>query len=223
MNKGKAMSLQSSMSRTNTIKRLLATMTGRYKGALVMVFVFIIVSAAANVWGSMFVQRLIDDYIAPLLLMDDKDFSGLAGSLVMMGVLYVIGALSTLLYNRTMADISQGVLKKIRDDMFTHMQTLPIKYYDTHSHGDLMSRYTNDADALREMLSMTLPQFVSSVITIAAVTLGMLAQPAAESVCIPHSAVDAVDCKIRRWPQCKAFHADAAMRGRPERIYRGND
>ena len=174
MNKGKAMSLQSSMSRTQTIKRLLANMTGKYKGALVMVFVFIIVSAAANVWGSMFVQRLIDDYIAPLLLVDDKDFSGLAGALVTMGVIYAIGALSTLFYNRTMADISQGVLKKIRDDMFTHMQTLPIKYYDTHSHGDLMSRYTNDADALREMLSMTLPQFVSSIITIAAVTLGML-------------------------------------------------
>ena len=174
MNKGKAMSLQSSMSRTQTIKRLLANMTGKYKGALVMVFVFIIVSAAANVWGSMFVQRLIDDYIAPLLLSGDKDFSGLAGALVTMGVFYTIGALSTLFYNRTMADISQGVLKKIRDDMFTHMQTLPIQYYDTHSHGDLMSRYTNDADALREMLSMTLPQFVASVITIAAVTIGML-------------------------------------------------
>jgi len=174
MNRGKAMNLQSSMSRKNTILRLLKTMTGKYKGVLVLVFFLIIVSAAANVQSSVFVKSLIDDYIAPLLLTDNPNFSGLVTALILMGVFYLIGALSTFFYNRAMVDISQGVLKKIRDEMFAHMQTLPIRYYDANSHGDLMSRYTNDADALREMLSMTLPQFLSSVITIAAVTFAML-------------------------------------------------
>ena len=153
MNKGKAMSLQSSMSRSSTIKRLLKVMTGRYKVTLVFVFIMIIISAAANVQGSVFVRSLIDVHIAGLLLTDAPDYSGLLKALAGMGAFYLIGALSTFFYNRTMVDVSQGVLKKIRDEMLAHMQSLPIQYYDTHSHGDLMSRYTNDADALREMLS----------------------------------------------------------------------
>ena len=174
MNKGKGMSLNSGMKRGATVKRLLKNMTGKYKGALVLVFILILISAGANVLGSMFVQTLIDDYIGPLLLADNPVYTGLLKALAVMAVIYFVGVLSTFFYNRTMVDVSQGVLKKIRDDMFAHMQTLPIRYYDTHSHGDLMSRYTNDADALREMLSMTLPQFVSSVATIAAVTAAML-------------------------------------------------
>jgi len=166
--------MESGMQNGETIKRLLKTMTGKYKGVLVLVFVLIIVSAGANVLGSMFVQTLIDDHIAPLLLSDAPVFTGLLKALAVMAVIYLVGVLSTFFYNRAMVDVSQGVLKKIRDEMFAHMQSLPIRYYDTHSHGDLMSRYTNDADALREMLSMTLPQFVSSVATIAAVTVAML-------------------------------------------------
>ena len=173
MNK-KPSRLYSPMSRSSTIKRLLKTMTGRYKGALILVFFLIILSSAANVLGSMFIQRLLDEYIAPLLLSDNPIYTELAKALAIMALIYLVGAISTFFYNRAMVDVSQGVLKKIRDEMFAHMQSLPIRYYDTHAHGDLMSRYTNDADALREMLSMTLPQAFSSIITIIAVTSAML-------------------------------------------------
>ena len=160
---------------TATIKRLLAEMTGRYKAALILVFFFILISTVANVAGSFFVQRLVDDYIAPLLATDDPVFTGLLKALIIMGAIYLTGVICTLLYNRMMVNVSQGVLKKIRDRMFAHMQALPIKYYDTHTHGDVMSRYTNDIDALREMLSMSLPQALTSAFTIMAVTAAMLA------------------------------------------------
>ncbi|MDR2655607.1 MAG: ABC transporter ATP-binding protein/permease [Oscillospiraceae bacterium] len=147
---------------------------GSYKAALVFVFIFIALSTLANVSGSFFIQSLVDDYIAPLLASERPVFTGLLKALAVMGGVYLAGVICTFLYNRTMVGISQGVLKKIRDDMFAHMQSLPIKYYDTHTHGDLMSRYTNDIDALREMLSMSFPQMLSSVITVAAVTVTML-------------------------------------------------
>ena len=160
--------------KSSTIKRLLREMTGRYRLELVFVFIFIIISTAANVTGSFFIQRLVDDYIEPLLLSDNPVFSGLIKALLIMGTAYLIGVICTFLYNRMMVGISQGVLKKIRDDMFAHMQSLPIKYYDTHTHGDLMSRYTNDVDALREMLSMSFPQALSSIITVITVAVAML-------------------------------------------------
>ena len=118
---------------TATIKRLLAEMTGRYKAALILVFFFILISTVANVAGSFFVQRLVDDYIAPLLATDDPVFTGLLKALIIMGAIYLTGVICTLLYNRMMVNVSQGVLKKIRDRMFAHMQALPIKYYDTHT------------------------------------------------------------------------------------------
>lgn len=118
--------------------------------------------------SSLFIQRLIDDYISPLLLEANPVFDALFRAIVQMACIYVIGILASLIYNRTMAIISQGILKKIRDDMFAHMQTLPIKYFDTHTHGDVMSHYTNDTDALRQMLSQSLPQLLSSCVTIVA-------------------------------------------------------
>ena len=156
------------------MKRLLKEMTGRYKRNLAFVFVFILISAVANVAGSFFIQRLVDDYISPLLLSDNPVFEGLFKALLIMGMVYLTGVICTFLYNRMMVEISQGVLKKIRDDMFGHMQSLPIKYYDTHTHGDLMSHYTNDTDTLREMFSMSLPQALTSIITIVAVAVTML-------------------------------------------------
>ena len=157
----------------NTLKRLLGYLSV-YKTRVLLVIICILLSAIANVMSSLFIQRLIDDYISPLLLEANPVFDALFRAIVQMACIYVIGILASLIYNRTMAIISQGILKKIRDDMFAHMQTLPIKYFDTHTHGDVMSHYTNDTDALRQMLSQSLPQLLSSCVTIVAVFISML-------------------------------------------------
>lgn len=157
----------------NTLKRLLGYLSV-YKTRVILVVICILLSAIANVMSSLFIQRLIDDYISPLLLEANPVFDALFRAIVQMACIYVIGILASFIYNRTMAVISQGILKKIRDDMFAHMQTLPIKYFDTHTHGDVMSHYTNDTDALRQMLSQSLPQLLSSCVTIVAVFISML-------------------------------------------------
>ena len=157
----------------NTLKRLLGYLSV-YKTRVILVVICILLSAIANVMSSLFIQRLIDDYISPLLLESNPVFDALFRAIVQMACIYVIGILASLIYNRTMAVISQGILKKIRDDMFAHMQTLPIKYFDTHTHGDVMSHYTNDTDALRQMLSQSLPQLLSSCVTIVVVFISML-------------------------------------------------
>ena len=157
-----------------TIKRLLKYF-GAYKGRFIVVLLCIIFSAAAGVASSLFIQILIDNYITPLLVADKKDFSGLLMLIIIMGAVLFAGAIATFIYNRLMVTISQGIQKKIRDEMFANMQTLPIKYFDTHTHGDLMSRYTNDTDTLRQMLSMSVPQMFSSTMTIIAVFFAMVA------------------------------------------------
>ncbi len=162
------------MQKSSTIKRLLKAITGKYKVSLVFVFVFIIISAVSTVIGSIFIQKLVDDYISPLLLSSNPDFSGLLKAILVMAAIYLVGVVSSLLYNRMMVSVAQGVLKKVRDDMFSHMQSLPIGYFDTHPHGDVMSRYTNDTDTLREMISQSLPQSLSSIVTIVAVAGAML-------------------------------------------------
>lgn len=156
-----------------TVKRLLKYMKP-YKVLMIIVCVCIILSAIANVASSLFIQRLIDGYIKPLLIDANPVFTGLLQALMMMACIYLIGVLATLFYNRTMAVVSQGILKKIRDQMFSHMQTLPIKYFDTHTHGDVMSYYTNDTDTLRQMISQSIPQMFSSVITVVSVFCGMM-------------------------------------------------
>ena len=156
-----------------TIKRLLSYFKA-YKLRFILVLLCIIFSAVSGVLSSLFIQILIDNYITPLLVAADKDFSGLLMTIIVMGIILLLGALATLAYNRMMVTISQGIQKKIRDEMFCHMQTLPIRYFDTHTHGDLMSRYTNDTDTLRQMLSMSVPQMFSSVITIVAVFFAMI-------------------------------------------------
>ena len=157
----------------NTLKRLLGYLSV-YKTRVIVVVICILLSAIANVMSSLFIQRLIDDYISPLLLEANPVFDALFRAIVQMACIYVIGILASLIYNRTMAVISQGILKKIRDDMFAHMQTLPIKYFDTHTHGDIMSHYTNDTDTLRQMLAQSIPQMFSSLITIISVFFAML-------------------------------------------------
>lgn len=156
-----------------TIKRLLSYFKD-YKLRVVLVLFCIVLSAGAGVASSLFIKILIDDYITPLLIAKEKDFSGLLIVILIMGLILLAGAAATLLYNRLMITISQGIQKKIRDEMFEHMQKLPIRYFDSNTHGDLMSRYTNDIDTLRQMMSMSIPQMFSSIMTIIAVLAAMI-------------------------------------------------
>ena len=157
-----------------TMKRLLGYITKTYKLQFVFVLICIVISAFAGVAGSVFIKILIDNYITPLLVETNPVFDGLVRAIITMGTIYVIGIVATYLYNRFMVVLAQGVLKTIRDDMFIHMQSLPVKYFDTHTHGDLMSHFTNDADALRQMITQSIPQMLSSVITMIMVFFAML-------------------------------------------------
>ncbi len=157
-----------------TIPRLLKYIGKKYKGRLVIVFICIIISAVAGVMGSLFLQTLIDDNIEPMLLNNSTDYAPLLKSILTMIVIYVVGIISTYTYNILMTIVAQGILKDIRDDMFSKMQTLPIRYFDTHTHGDIMSRYTNDADTLRQMISQSIPNMFSSLMTIIAVMASMI-------------------------------------------------
>ncbi len=158
-----------------TVRRLLGYLRGRYKARFILVLVLILCSAIAGVAGSLFIGNVIDDYITPLLGQLHPDFAPLLRAITVMGVIYLAGVLSTLFYNRVMVTIAQGVLKNIRDEQFAKMQRLPLRYFDTHSHGDIMSRYTNDTDTLRQMISQSIPQTFSSLITIISVFCAMLA------------------------------------------------
>ena len=156
-----------------SFRRLLSYMK-KYWLQLILVLICILVSAVAGVAGSTFLQTLIDDYISPMLLNGSRDFSGLASALIKLGVLYAAGILGTLFYNRLMVVVAQGILKTIRDQMFSHMQTLPIRFFDTHASGDVMSLYTNDTDTLRQMLAQSVPQIFSSIVTVIAVLVAMV-------------------------------------------------
>ena len=158
----------------STIKRLLKYVTGIYKLQLAIVIISIIVSSVANVLGIQFLKTLIDNYITPLLGSENPDFSELYIAVIKMGIVYLIGIVATYLYNRLMINVSQGVLRQIRFDMFNHMQTLPIRYFDTHAHGEIMSTYTNDVDTLRQMISQSIPQVFASVITMISIFISML-------------------------------------------------
>ena len=165
---------RSPVNRSHTVRRLMSYVGRGYGLRFLLVLVCILVSAIASVSGSLFLGSLIDDYITPLLAMDNPVFDGLLRAIIMMGCLYVTGALCALTYNRIMVTISQGVQKKIRDDLFGHMQSLPIKYFDTHAHGDVMSVYTNDVDTLRQMFSQSIPQVINSLMMIVVAFVGML-------------------------------------------------
>lgn len=156
-----------------TIKRLFSYMS-EYRFRLFFVVVCILLSAAASAASSLFLKTLIDNYIVPLLGQVHPVYTELFRTILLMGSFYLIGVLSTLIYNRTMVVIGQGTLKKIRDMMFRHMQSLPIRYFDTHTHGDVMSHYTNDTDTLRQVISQSLPQMFSSLVTVIAALVSML-------------------------------------------------
>ena len=160
--------------RKGTTKRLLRYVTQNFKKLFIIVFICIVISSVANSSGSLFLQRIIDDYIIPLLGEENPVYTGLLKMIGIMAIIYLIGVICTFLYNRIMTVISQGVLKKIRDEMFDKMEKLPIRYFDTHSHGDIMSHYTNDTDTLRQMISQSLPMLISSVMTLIAIFIAML-------------------------------------------------
>lgn len=155
------------------LKRLFSYMK-EYKRQLFFVVICILLSAVASTASSVFLQTLIDDYIVPLLGTDNPVFGGLIKALITIGIIYMIGVISSLLYSRAMVKVAQGTLKKIRDDMFEKMQRLPIRVFDTRTHGDIMSLYTNDTDTLRQMIAQSLAQLISSVFTIVAVLICML-------------------------------------------------
>lgn len=156
-----------------TLQRLISYMKD-YRSTLVIVVACILLSAIASAASSLFLQTLIDDFIVPMLGMDAPVFTGLVKALIVIGMVYITGIISTLLYNRLLVTVAQGTLKKIRDDMFSNMQRLPISYFDTHTHGETMSLYTNDTDTLRQMIAQSMAQLISSVFTIVAVFFCML-------------------------------------------------
>ncbi|MBD5491130.1 MAG: ABC transporter ATP-binding protein [Lachnospiraceae bacterium] len=155
-------------------KRLMGYVAKNYGIHLILVAVLIFVSVLANVQGTMFIQSLIDDYIAPMLTQDSPDFAPLAGAIARVACFYLIGVLASYAWNRIMINVTQGTLRNVRDDLFSHMETLPIKYFDTHSHGDIMSTYTNDTETLRQMISQSMPQVFNSAITIVSVLISMI-------------------------------------------------
>ncbi|MCD7716774.1 MAG: ABC transporter ATP-binding protein/permease [Lachnospiraceae bacterium] len=156
------------------LARLMGYIFRDYKFHCIAVFILICFSVLANVQGTLFMKNLIDDYITPFLLTDNPDFGPLARAIGRVACFYAIGVVSGYLYNRIMVTVSQGTLKHLRDDLFSHMETLPIKYFDTHAHGDIMSVYTNDIDTLRQMISQSLPQIINAAFTIVSVFISML-------------------------------------------------
>lgn len=156
-----------------TIKRILTYM-GKYRGLLIVVMAMLVFSSLANVVGAYFMKPAINDYILPFIGKKNPDMSGLLNLIIVIGSLYTAGALASYVYQRIMVTISSNTLTQIRQDMFSHMQKLPIRYFDTQTHGEIMSRYTNDVDSLRQLLSQSLVQLISSGISIVGVFIGML-------------------------------------------------
>ena len=156
------------------VGRVIRYMLHYYKIPFFFVIVCIVITAAATVIGATFPQTLVDDYITPMLKSGSRDFSGLASQIVRLACIMAVGVITAFTYNRIMVNVSQGTMRRLRDDLFTRMESLPIKYFDTHAHGDIMSVYTNDVDTLRQLLSQSIPQVINSVITMAATLITMI-------------------------------------------------
>ena len=156
------------------LKRVMAYVLKNYKFSCIVVVIGIIVATLANIQGTMFMQTLIDDYITPLTKAENPDFSGLMYAIFKVAAIYAVGVICTYVYNRIMVNVTQGTLKNLRNDMFLTMESLPIKYFDTHAHGDIMSCYTNDIDTLRQMISQSIPQLINSALMIVSVVVCMI-------------------------------------------------
>lgn len=156
------------------LKRLLGYVFKSYTPHCIIVFICILISVLANAQGTMFLQDLIDVYIMPMIGTSDPDFKPLATAILKVASFYLCGAAASYIYGRILVVVSQGTLKSLRNDMFSHMEKLPIKYFDTNSHGDIMSVYTNDIDTLRQMISQSIPQLINSTFTIITVFVCMV-------------------------------------------------
>ena len=156
-------------------KRLITFCFGNYKPQVVFVVIGIIVSVLCTVRGTLFMKELVDVYIIPLIGQEDPDFAPLGSAIIKMMIIYALGVLSTFMYNKIMIYVSQGSLKKIRMSLFERMENLPVRYFDTHSHGDIMSVYTNDVDTMRQVIAQTMPQLLNSLITVVSILISMIA------------------------------------------------
>ena len=172
--RGENLTAELSASRKDTLLRLLRYVLQNYKFSLLTVAVCIIITSITTTISTLFTRTLIDDYIVPLTQMDNPQYASLAQILFKLGVILFIGVACSYTYNRIMIYVTQGTMLRLRNDMFSHMQSLPIKYFDTHSHGDIMSTYTNDVDTLRQVISQSLPSAFSSVITIVVTFTSMI-------------------------------------------------
>ena len=159
---------------TTVLNRVLRYMLHYYKLPFILVICCILVSAVATVMAATFPQTLIDDFVVPMMESGSQDFSGLAAEILRLACLMATGVIAGFAYNRIMVSISQGTMRRLRDDLFHRMEALPIKYFDTHAHGDIMSVYTNDVDTLRQLLSQSIPQVINSGITMVATLVTML-------------------------------------------------
>lgn len=159
---------------TKLINRVIRYMLHYYKAPFIIVIGCILITAIATVVGATFPQTLVDDYITPMLQNGSDDFSGLAADLIRLACVMGVGVITAFSYNRIMVNVSQGTMRHLRDDLFRRMESLPIKYFDTHAHGDIMSVYTNDVDTLRQLLSQSIPQIINSVITMIATLITMI-------------------------------------------------
>lgn len=158
----------------SVLKRLIAYIFSKYKIHSIFVLIGIIISSLAQVASSLFMKTLLDDYVEPLVHTADKDFTPLFQALITMAVIYLIGVITNFIYQKLLVIISQGTLENVRRDLFTHMQKLPISYFDTHAHGDIMSIYSNDTDTLRQVVSQSIPQVIASFFTIVSVFISMI-------------------------------------------------
>lgn len=159
---------------TQVLNRVLRYMLRHYKFHFLLVIVCILISATANVSGTSFPQTLVDDYIVPMLNTGSTDFSGLFQAVIRLSCLLALGVVASYGYNRIMVSVSQGTMRRLRDDLFHRMESLPIKYFDTHAHGDIMSVYTNDIDTLRQLMSQSIPQVINSGVTMIATLVVMI-------------------------------------------------
>ena len=157
-----------------SLGKVLRYVMEKYKAACVIVVIGIIISALGILTMTLFMQTLIDQYIMPLMGQADPDFTPLANRLIKLGVVLAAGIISTYAYNRIMVTVSQGTMKRLRVQLFSHMESLPIKYFDTHAHGDIMSVYTNDVDTLRQLISQSIPQTLNSVISLVSTLISMI-------------------------------------------------
>ncbi|MCD7730471.1 MAG: ABC transporter ATP-binding protein/permease [Oscillospiraceae bacterium] len=157
-----------------TLKRILSYMFKNYRIHFIIVVVCILITALSTLSGTLFMQSLIDDYIVPMTQQESPDFGPLAVAILRLVAVYVVGVASSYAYNRIMVNVTQGTLRNLRTDLFTHMETLPLRYFDTHAHGDIMSIYTNDIDTLRQLISQSIPQSINSLVTIVTSLVSMI-------------------------------------------------